>query len=182
MKKVLFVVGSNRSQSLNRQLAAEAEQLLQGRAEVSYLDFADVPFINQDDEDPVPAPVQRVRDEVSAADGIWLFSPEYNASYPGIVKNLFDWLSRPSVPGDFSSVISRDKRVTVSNAAGRSTGSGSRGKFLELARAIGMQVMDEPVCGVSLGAAFATNVLKMSDEEELALAGQADAFLAFLEQ
>ena len=63
MQHILFIVGSLRRESYNRQLAKQAEQLLQGKAEVSYLDFADLPFMNQDIEFPAPAAVQRVRDE-----------------------------------------------------------------------------------------------------------------------
>ena len=38
MKKILFVVGSLRAGSFNRQLALEAEKMIGGRAEVTYLE------------------------------------------------------------------------------------------------------------------------------------------------
>ena len=82
MKNVLFVVGSFRAKSFNRQLAREAEKLLAPRCRVDWLDFADIPFMNQDIEDPAPAAVARVREAVRAADGVWFFTPEYNFSYP----------------------------------------------------------------------------------------------------
>ena len=50
-------------------------------------------------EFPTPGEILRVRDEVSKADGIWIFTPEYNHSYPGGLKNLLDWLSRPVKKG-----------------------------------------------------------------------------------
>ena len=50
MKKILFIVGSLREGSFNRQLAREAEQMIGTRAEVTYLDYKDVPLINQDIE------------------------------------------------------------------------------------------------------------------------------------
>jgi NAD(P)H-dependent FMN reductase len=37
------------------------------------LDYADLPFLNQDIEFPTPEPVRRVREAVKAADGIWFF-------------------------------------------------------------------------------------------------------------
>lgn len=85
MKSVLFVIGSLREKSFNRQLARKAEKLLEGKAEVKYLDFADLPWINQDKEFPAPAEVARVRSEITAADALWFFTPEYNFSYPGHV-------------------------------------------------------------------------------------------------
>ena len=80
MKKILFIVGSLRKDSFNRQLAQEAEKNLAGLAEVTYLDYTDVPFLNQDIEYPAPAAVAKLRETVANADGIWIFTPEYNFS------------------------------------------------------------------------------------------------------
>lgn len=95
MLKLLFIVGSLRKDSFNLQLAQAAAKYLDGKAEVRFLDYKDVPFFNQDIEFPAPPAVMAVRKEVCAADGIWIFSPEYNHYFPGVLKNLLDWLSRP---------------------------------------------------------------------------------------
>ena len=55
MKKIVFIIGSLRKKSFNRKLAEAAEQLLAGRAIVEYLDYTDVPWLNQDIEFPAPA-------------------------------------------------------------------------------------------------------------------------------
>ena len=52
MKKVLFIIGSLRKESFNRQLALEVEKMIGTQAEVTYLDYSDVPLINQDIEFP----------------------------------------------------------------------------------------------------------------------------------
>ena len=101
MKKVLLIVGSLRKESFNLQLAKLAEEMLKDKARVSILQYADLPFMNQDIEFPTPESVARVRQEVLAADGIWIFSPEYNYQIPGVLKNLLDWLSRPLAPNDW---------------------------------------------------------------------------------
>lgn len=77
-KKVLLVVGSLRKNSFNRQLAQEIEKLINDRAEVSYLSYSDLPYMNQDIEFPAPKEVERVRREVESADGVWFITPEYN--------------------------------------------------------------------------------------------------------
>ena len=89
--------------------------MLKGQAEVSYLHYADLPFINQDIEFPAPESVVRVRQAVQEADGIWIFSPEYNYQIPGVLKNLLDWLSRPLAPNDWErgSAV-KGKSVTIS--------------------------------------------------------------------
>lgn len=94
MKNILFIVGSLRQGSFNHQMAKKAESLLEGKATVTYLDYKDIPMMNQDLEKPTLPAVQAARDAVLAADAIWIFSPVYNFAIPGVVKNLIDWLSR----------------------------------------------------------------------------------------
>ena len=77
-QKILMVIGSLRRQSLNRQLAEAGAELLKDQAEVSVLDYTRLPFINPDMEFPVPDEVQKIRDRISGADGVWIFFPEYN--------------------------------------------------------------------------------------------------------
>ncbi|WP_139653344.1 NADPH-dependent FMN reductase [Raoultibacter phocaeensis] len=96
--KILAIVGSLRKESYNRKLAEAARSVLAENhpdVEFEILDWADVPLMNQDIEYPAPEPVARVRGKVDSADGVWLFSPEYNHFFPGTLKNLLDWLSRP---------------------------------------------------------------------------------------
>lgn len=181
MKRILFVVGSLRERSFNRQLAQEAARLLEGRAEVSFLEYADVPFMNQDIEFPAPEAVARVRREVQEADGMWIFTPEYNYSYPAVLKNLIDWLSRPLTAGDRSTAVIVGKKVAVSSATGGSAGAGTRAMVGKLMAAVRADFMEDPQTGVRLDrAAFTTDVLALSEEDRAALDAQTDAFLAYL--
>ncbi len=179
MIRILFIVGSMRKSSFNRQLAKLAEKMVQGQAEVSYLEFGDVPNMNQDIEFPAPAAVARVREEVTKADGVWIFSPEYNYSYPGVLKNLLDWLSRPLEPNDYvSGTPMTNKPVTVSNVAGKSGGSGSRSSLMGLLEIMGTNVMKEPSTGVALPAeSFQTGELILSNSDKMNLSLQANAFV-----
>ena len=118
MKNILFIVGSLRKGSFNHQLAEETEKMLAGEANISYLDYSQVPVFNQDLESPVLPVLTEVREQILAADAIWIFSPVYNFSIPGSVKNLLDWLSRSldlSDPRGASAI--NEKIVTVSSVA-----------------------------------------------------------------
>lgn len=182
MKRIVIVVGSLRERSFNRQLADAAAELLAGRAEIEVLDFRDLPFMNQDIEFPTPAAVERVRAVVAAADGIWIFTPEYNYSYPGVLKNLLDWLSRPVVPGDRATAVTNKKKLAISSAAGASGGAGARAKLSDLAAAMQMDLMKAPQVGMKLDrAAYTTDVLTLTNDLRTELADEADAFLAYLE-
>lgn len=129
MKKIVFIIGSGRKNSFNKTLSQVAAKALEGKAEVEVVDVLDVPLLNQDKEFPAPEGVQKVRDAVMAADGVWLFTPEYNYSIPGTVKNILDWLSRP-LTSDYqkkSETAIAGKVVTASGVGGRNKTAGSLG-------------------------------------------------------
>ena len=182
MKKVLLIVGSMRKESFNRQSAVMVRELLQDKAEAAFLEYADIPFMNQDIEFPIPEAIQRVRDEVTQADGIWFFTPEYNSSYTGVLKNLLDWLSRPTSPGaPRSETAIYGKKAVITGVAGRSAAAGSRGKLAELLKFMSVDVMDDGNVGISLdGTAFSTGVMTLSKPDLEALEKEAEQFVQFL--
>ena len=178
MKKILFIVGSLREGSFNRQLARETEQMIGARAEVTYLDYMDVPLINQDIEFPEPETVARLRAAVKEADALWVFTPEYNFSYPGHVKNLFDWLSRPLVAGDYDTpTVINGKKVALSGAGGKMATAKCREKLTELLTFIKATVL-EPQTGIALNIeAWTEGRMILSDEQRAALKAQVEALL-----
>ena len=186
MKSILFIVGSTRRSSFNRQLAKLAEQLLQGKARVGYLDFGRIPFFNQDAEFPPATSVTYVRETVAQSDGLWIFTPEYNASYPGYLKNLVDWLSRPLKPDDLASggipaTAARGRKVTISGVSGKSAAAGSRRKLAELLSFVGMEIFGGEGEGFSLDKdAFTTDRLELSDSDRNRLEAQCRGFVEFL--
>ena len=181
MKKGLLVVGSLRERSFNRQLASAIAADLDGHAEVRELSYAALPWMNQDDEFPAPAEVERVRAEVAWADGIWFVCPEYNGFFPGHVKNLVDWLSRPVVARDYSTVVIAGKAATVSGCAGRSGSRTMQGQLVKLLESVRARVLAEPTVGVAIPAeSWATDVLTLVEADRAAIHEQAEAFLALL--
>ena len=94
-KRIAAIVGSLRENSYNRQLALAAKEIVGDRAIFEIVDYDDVPMMNQDIEYPAPDAVCRVREQIKSADGVWIFTPEYNHSVPGSLKNALDWASKP---------------------------------------------------------------------------------------
>ena len=117
--------------SYNLQLLEMAEARLSD-SDCSFPDYSDIPLFSQDAEFPPPESVSRVRALVSGSDALWVGSPEYNHSFSGALKNLMDWLSRPVVPGDYSTAVIRGKTVAMSSVAGSSAGSFSLASLTEL--------------------------------------------------
>lgn len=97
--RFLVLTGSLRSQSLNHKLAVLAAKAVQergGTVEHNSLADFEAPHYDQDveAESGIPAGVQHFARMLRGADALIVSSPEYNASLPGVVKNLIDWTSR----------------------------------------------------------------------------------------
>jgi chromate reductase len=141
--KILAIVGSLRKDSYNRQLALAAKELIGERADFTLLEYQDIPFMNQDIEHPAPAAVKRVRDEVKSADGIWFFTPEYNHFFPGVLKNLIDWLSRPI--SETEPQVLGGKPAAISGISTGMSGTGhSQDHLVTLISFLNMDVMNVP--------------------------------------
>lgn len=94
--RILIISGSLRRGSLNRRLAAAAQDQLSSEHDAQlWLGLGDLPFFNEDLEDDEATAVRSIRDAVGAADALIVVTPEYNSSVPGVLKNALDWLSRP---------------------------------------------------------------------------------------
>ena len=180
MKNILFIVGSLREGSYNHQLATKAEQALVGKANVTELDYKEVPVFNQDLEPPVLPSVAKVREAIQVADAIWIFSPIYNFAIPGSVKNLLDWASRAldlSDPTGPSAL--QDKVVTVSSVA-----NGGHDQLFASYQAL-LPFIRTQVVGDFTGTrvndeAWGTGELVLTDEAQASLEKQAEQLLAAL--
>lgn len=96
--RILGISGSLRQDSHNTALLRAAAILLPPDVELTlYTDLEQIPPFNEDKLEHPPAPVQSLREAVTAADGILIATPEYNSSIPGVLKNALDWLSRPLI-------------------------------------------------------------------------------------
>ncbi len=95
--RILGIAGSLRRGSYNHLLLrAAAERAPKGMTVDIYSEMKSMPLFDEDLEGQNgPEAVTRLRQQVLAADGILIATPEYNQSMPGVLKNAIDWLSRP---------------------------------------------------------------------------------------
>lgn len=93
--RILVVVGSLRRGSFNRMLANAVIRLGPGNFSFHHARIDDLPLYNQDDDDNQAAPVKRLKEEITASQGVIFVTPEYNRSVPGVLKNAIDHASRP---------------------------------------------------------------------------------------
>lgn len=182
-KKVLVISGSDRQGSFNAQLADQlVEEIKAQGLDAATLDFSEVPLLSQNTEYPTPAAVTAVREEIKGVDALLFVSPEYNGSYPARLKNLIDWLSRPTEQGN-------NEEITVINgkpAASASAANSTYGKFVRasLNTLIGytrMNPMDHEGLGIKIpGSAWATGQLELEEEQQEKLKTFVKEFIAFV--
>ena len=179
---ILMIVGSLRKDSYNLQLALEAKKYIGDRAKVEILNYNDVPLFNQDIEFPAPEAVQFVREKVKKADAVWFFTPEYNHSYPGVLKNLIDWLSRP-FNHEEDQVLS-GKIATYSGVGLGITGTSvAQDLLVSLLSLLNMNLMNQPRISIPNGLQLIdpNGEMNFSSASQF-ISNQADAFIAFIQK
>jgi len=104
MIRLLGISGSLRTASYNTALLRAAMALVPEGVELSMASLHGIPLYDGDLElQGIPKAVSALKERIIASDGVILATPEYNASMPGVMKNAFDWLSRP--PEDMARVF-----------------------------------------------------------------------------
>lgn len=96
-KTIGVIVGSARKESYNKKVAQLVCGFLQPEFEIKNFEIAGLPLFNQDydDEGHTPKEWQAFREDVAAADAYLFVTPEYNRSFPALIKNALDIASRP---------------------------------------------------------------------------------------
>jgi chromate reductase, NAD(P)H dehydrogenase (quinone) len=94
--KVLGICGSLRKGSYNMAALRTAIALKPASMTVEVADISQIPLYNEDvRQQGFPLPVQKLREQIAAADALLFACPEYNYSMSGVLKNAIDWASRP---------------------------------------------------------------------------------------
>jgi chromate reductase, NAD(P)H dehydrogenase (quinone) len=89
--KLLLISGSLREDSYNTALLRNVEE-----EAVLWDELKELPhYSEEEDVEPAPLAVERIRAAVRDADAVLFSTPEYNGSVPGALKDAVDWLSRP---------------------------------------------------------------------------------------
>src|SRR5579883_291493 len=159
--KILVLPGSLRSGSHNARLAALAtKELVLAEADVTRISLADypLPIFDADlaNEKGPPANAVNLKRLVSAHRGVFIASPEYNASVTPLIKNAIDWISTVR-EGDEPQLAAFQDRVFALGAASPGRSGGMQSLIaLRQVLAVGCRalVIPEQVTIPNAGAAF----------------------------
>ncbi len=149
--RLVAIVGSLRADSSNRAVFEASRGLVPSGVALREVSVAEVPLFNQDLEgDHEPPAVVALKAAVADADGLVVFTPEFNRSIPAVTKNAVDWLSRPFLAGP---ILGKPVGI-VTAGPGRGDGQGCRDHLTTTIAASGGAVFDP-----SLGLASITRVM-----------------------
>jgi chromate reductase len=145
MLRIIGISGSLRKASYNSALLRAGVALMPAGTELTVASIQGIPLYDGDVEAStgIPAAVAELKDQIAAADGLLLVTPEYNNSIPGVFKNAIDWLSRPASdiarvfggrpvaligasPGGFGTILSQNAWLPVLRTLGAELWSGGR--------------------------------------------------------
>ncbi|OGT42238.1 MAG: hypothetical protein A3F13_05780 [Gammaproteobacteria bacterium RIFCSPHIGHO2_12_FULL_40_19] len=116
--KLLGISGSLRQASVNTAMLRAMKELALNNIEITlYSALQAIPPFNPDDElaEKIPHEVIKLRNEMSAADGILIASPEYAHGVSGVLKNAFDWVvgSAESIYRKPIALLNTSTRATI---------------------------------------------------------------------
>jgi len=120
--KILVFAGSIRTGSFNARLAAlAAKELALAGADVTRISLEDYPLPIYDGDDEaksgVPANARKLREMMAAHRGVFIASPEYNASVTPLLKNTIDWISRARERGEPPLAVFKGRAFAVGGAS-----------------------------------------------------------------
>lgn len=145
MTTLLGISGSLRQGSYNTALLKAAAAAAPAGTTLDVATLHGIPLYDGDleAEQGIPPAVTALKNQIMAADGVLLVSPEYNNGIPGVFKNAIDWLSRPPAdtarvfgnkpfavigasPGGFGTILAQNHWLPVLRTLGTRTWFGGR--------------------------------------------------------
>jgi NAD(P)H-dependent FMN reductase len=120
--KILVFAGSLREKSVNKTLAKIAMKGAEkAGAKVSFIDLKDFPLpiydADLETKEGLPANAQAIKKLLQEHDGWIIASPENNSSISAVLKNMIDWASRPSFPGEKNLICFTNKVALILSAS-----------------------------------------------------------------
>ena len=126
--KILVFAGSIRTGSYNARLAGlTAKELALLGADVTRISLEDYPMPIYDGDAEAqsgqPANARSLKQMLAAHQGVFIASPEYNASITPLLKNTIDWISRVRERGEPPLAVFKDRAFALGGASDSAYGA-----------------------------------------------------------
>lgn len=139
-KKIGVFVGSFRKDSFNMTIANKLIELLPEGYEGEIVDIQKLPMYNQDYDINEPAEYAEFRSKLEGYDAVIFQTPEYNRSFPAVIKNAIDIGSRPWGKNRWAG----KPAAVFSSALGGNGGFGANQDLRKVVASIAMPLLSTP--------------------------------------
>ncbi len=185
MPRILAFAGCTRRESFNKKVVAIAALgAREAGAEVTLIDLKDfpLPLFDQDleTEQGMPENGKKLKKLFIDHDGLLIASPGYNSSFPAVLKNAIDWVSRPA-PGEPSLAAFRGKVATLMSASPGALG-GLRGlvHVRSILGNLGVIVLPDQIALAKAHEAFQPDSSLVDPKRQADVEGLGNALASFL--
>jgi chromate reductase len=177
--KIAALVGSLRTDSFNKKLAKNLIRLAPAHLEMEIVEIGQLPHYNEDLDTVLP-PKEWIdfREKIKLFDGVFLFTPEYNRSVSGVLKNALDVGSRPYGKSVWDGKPAAVASVSMSPLAGSIANHTLRQSLVFL----NMPVMQQPEIYIGSGQEFFNNDGNAVESSVPFLKKVIDAYAAWVEK
>ena len=153
MTNILVIVGGISKGSLNQKLFRAFRDLAAKEYLMESFDISQLPFFSQDLEEDLPSIVRDFKTKIEASSAILFITPEYNRSFPGVIKNAIDWGSRPYGKNSWNK-----KTAGLIGASIGSIGTfGAQNHLRQVLNCLDLQIMNQPEFYLNGSKAFDEN-------------------------
>lgn len=164
---VAVIVGSLRKASFTRCVATAAMAHAPNALRCRFVEIGNLAHYNEDLDDKPLAEWESFRAEIKKSEAVLFFTPEYNRSFPGHLKNAIDIASRPEGSNLWDGMPAGVVSVTPYSGGGIAANHALRQAFVYL----NMPAMQQPE-------AYISNARDLLDAEGNVINGKTGEILA----
>ncbi len=175
------IIGSLRRESFCKKVAHNLMDMLPQGLEAKVIDIGDLAIYNQDFEEDGATPPQweAFRAAIKGCDGFLFVTPEYNRSFPAVLKNALDIGSRPYG----HNLWSAKPAAVVSVSPGVLGGFGANHHLRQVMTFVNLYVMQQPEAYLGNAAALLDKDGAINDEgTKKFLQNVTDSFAAWVKR
>ena len=156
------IIGSLRRESFCKKVAHNLMDMLPQGLEAKVIDIGDLAIYNQDFEEDGATPPQweAFRAAIKGCDGFLFVTPEYNRSFPAVLKNALDWASR-----DQTHPLSGKPLAIMSVSPSLLGGARVQYHLRQVCVVLNLEVLNQPEVFIGLAAGKFSADGKLTDEE-----------------
>ncbi|MDR0829755.1 MAG: NAD(P)H-dependent oxidoreductase [Prevotellaceae bacterium] len=138
--KTLVLIGGISQNSLSKTVYNQIVKHNNTNLTFGTFDISALPYFSQDLENNPPQTVKDLQNAVKQADAVIFITPEYNRSFPGVLKNAIDWATRP-----YGQNLWNEKPAAIVGVSlGKIGGFGAVQHLKNVCSFLNMNVMNQP--------------------------------------